>query len=105
MKKIIVLIVLVLSFAVALPVLAKDKAPATASPLAAVAAQAKAVLLDLNTATEAELKSLPGIGEAYSKKIIAGRPYTSKDQLKSRGIIPDALYDKIKDLIIAKQAK
>lgn len=104
MKKIIVLIAFALLLAVALPVLAKDKAPA-ASPVTAVANQAKAALLDINTATEAELKSLPGIGEAFSKKIIAGRPYASKDQLKSRGIIPDALYDKIKDLIIAKQAK
>ncbi len=61
-------------------------------------------LLDINSATASELKSLPGIGDAYSQKIVNGRPYSRKDQLVSKKIIPQATYDKIKDMIIAKQS-
>jgi DNA uptake protein ComE-like DNA-binding protein len=80
----------------------KDAAPATAKKDAAPAA--KGDLIDINTASEAELKAIPGIGDAYAKKIVEGRPYKKKDQLTSRKILPADVYAKVKDKIIAKQS-
>ena len=63
----------------------------------------KAELLDINSATADQLDALPGIGKAYSAKIIAGRPYKGKDELVQKKIIPEKVYGEIKDRIIAKQ--
>jgi DNA uptake protein ComE-like DNA-binding protein len=67
------------------------------------AAPGEADLLDINKATADQLKTLPGIGDAYAEKIIKGRPYARKDELVSKQILPRATYEQIKYKIIAKQ--
>ena len=57
--------------------------------------------VDINTATADQLKAVPGIGDAYAKKIIQNRPYSSKHQLVSKGVMPAGVYAKVKDKLVA----
>jgi competence protein ComEA len=61
--------------------------------------------LDINSAPKAELVKLPGISDVYAAAIIKNRPYSNKTQIKTKAGVPAATYDKIADMIIAKQAK
>ena len=107
MKRIIT--ALVAAALLAAPVLAlddkqakKDVATATAAPAKAAPAAAP---MDINSATAKQLATLDGIGDVRSAAIVKGRPYKAKDELVEKKIIPQDVYDKIKDKIIAKQKK
>ncbi len=79
---------------------AQPKQPTVAEKIAASKA-----LLDINTATGAQLKALPGMGDEYVRRVIAGRPYTAKNQLATRGVLPRAEYEQIRELIVAHRLK
>ena len=101
MKKILAAIAVTLAMIFAVPSVAFAKA-------AEKKTEQKKDKLDLNTATKAQLMELPGVGEAFSEKIVKCReekPLKAKDELKERCGVPDATYAKITDLVIAKQAK
>ena len=83
---------------------AADKvADAKAAAKTATKTAPAADLIDINSATAAQLEAIPGIGKAYSEKIIGGRPYRAKNELVDKKILPAGVYDKVKDGIIAKQ--
>src|SRR5260370_17548884 len=60
--------------------------------------------LDINSASKEQLAAIPGIGETYAQKIVAGRPYRTKRDLLTRRIIPRSMYEKVKDQIIAHRS-
>jgi DNA uptake protein ComE-like DNA-binding protein len=78
----------------------KTEAPKTEAPKAEAK---KMEPMDINSASEKELATLKGIGDARAKAIVKGRPYKGKDELVQKNIVPQATYDKIKDKVIAKQ--
>jgi competence protein ComEA len=86
-----------------LTVLSLSSPSNAAEPARVVVAQAKTELIDINRAKADELMTLKGIGEARAAAIIKGRPYARKDDLVKKKIIPESVYNEIKDRIIAKQ--
>lgn len=115
MRKFSSLVLAVIGFLVAAPLAAQTAAPGTspskpatsaapsAPAKAAPAAAASAELVDLNSATKEQLDALPGIGSVRAEAIIKGRPYRGKDELLRKKILPQTVYDGIKEKVVARQ--
>jgi competence protein ComEA len=82
---------------------AAKPATAPAAKPATTASAPAGELIDINTATQAQLEPLKGIGPVRAAAIIKGRPYKGKDELVEKKIVPKNVYDDIKGQIIAKQ--
>ena len=101
MKRLVIVLAAAM-LGLATPSYAADNHTKMAAKPAAAAAQADDKI-DINRAKADQLMTLEGIGDARAKAIIKGRPYKGKDELVDKNIVPQAVYDKIKDKIIAKQ--
>ncbi len=104
MKRFVIGVVLALVVSALLISPVATRPAAAADKQGSTATASKTDKVDINSATKEQLEALPGIGKAYSQKIVDGRPYANKAQLVSKGVVPQATYDKIKDQIVAKQS-
>ena len=92
---------LALLFVASISFAADTKTPAwPATPTLSAPSAPTMGLIDINSATETELKAI--VGDEYAKKIMAGRPFSSKNELLTKKIIPQPVYDKVKSMIVAR---